>query len=136
MFDSLFGPTPPERELDVMETKARLCETADITITITADEDDLRYVASYGDPINQGHFGKVARAITAALPKPRIHPQPGDVLRRKSDGRTTGAFTGQDGSLLLGGIPIPVDRTLDPDEWEIVTKAELDEAFARKRGAS
>jgi high-affinity K+ transport system ATPase subunit B len=88
---------------------------SEITITITADEDDLREVVGYtvfpGTPAT-----RVAAAIAAALPKPRIHPQPGDLLRVPlgqafpADGLLVQGHTQADEALLTGesaAVPKP-----------------------------
>ena len=109
---------------------------ADITITITADEDDLRELSG-GHGVTtfhaECHACRVFRAIAAALPKPRIHPQPGDVLRRKKDGLLTIAVRDR-ARVWLFAWGATDESGLDPDEWEIVTAAEIAAAFSKKRG--
>ena len=104
----------------------------DCTDADTVDEDDLRELASAGtsgNAINWTQFAqramRTAVAIAAALPKPRIHPQPGDVLRRKSDGWCW----------VYPDIT-RADDGLDPVAWDHVTAAELAEMFDRKRAQS
>lgn len=77
---------------------------AEITITITADEDDLRNAVANTDCV-QNPTGRVIQAIATALPKPRIQLRPGMVLRRKSDGKRF-AYASGDG------------------EWEVLLDAE------------
>ena len=112
---------------------------ADITITITADEDDLHSASMLLRNHLCDFMNRTGSAIAAVLPKPRIHPKPGDALRRKSDGRI-GWWTVDPRGVAgprwenddFGGIGTVC---FDPDEWEIVTAAELAELFDRKRGA-
>lgn len=106
-----------------------------ITITITADEDDLRECAKQAMNWKQGRtvWIRMGDAIAGALPKPRIHPQPGDVLRRKRWGTFSLAARphGSDGEVWIAGYGL-LTSGLDPDEWEIVTAAELAELFEKK----
>lgn len=105
---------------------------ADITITITADEDDLRFVAARASSFVA--VVNVSRAIVAALPKPRIVVRPGMVLRRNSDGMRFMAHVGTAGIYLMSPFPGRIDQTavwepavalgLDPAEWTVVLEAD------------
>lgn len=109
---------------------------ADITLTITADEDDLRLFAQMPSVQRGGANGIVrsaAEAIAAALPKPRIVVRPGMVLRRNSDGSRWFVRFGYgkpDGGLVLAPTHIwlvsvpPRSDGLDPDEWTVILDAE------------
>lgn len=102
---------------------------ADITITITADENDLR---TFAKDIAESFFGaqRIAAAIAAALPKPRIVVRPGMVLRRRSDGVRW--FICADGIATDLRMQAPHPTTnryvpedgLNPDEWEVLLDAE------------
>lgn len=122
-----------------------------ITITITADEDDLRdKVQAIRDAVDWierrlddtdwsedthakacAHIVRlvvVADAIAAALPKPRITVKPGMVLRHKSSGKRF-AYRSPDGGWMLalgeGWSEFrPPAHGLDPDEWEVLLDAE------------
>jgi hypothetical protein len=60
---------------------------------------------------------EVCDALAAAMPrKARIHPQPGDALRRRSDGYSF-FWSGN-----IGG-------TLDPAEWQIIPAARIARLF-------
>ncbi len=114
----------------------------DCTDTDTVDEDDLRYVAEMwldGHVLDNG-WRRTAQAIAAARPKPRIHPQPGDVLRF-TNGRMGEWTVDRRG---FAGVRWENDNFqgfqahdgLDPAEWDHVTAAELAELFDRKRAQS
>ena len=104
-----------------------LTETTD-TGPGTVDDVDLRWAA---EQCNEDCYlpASLAKAIAAALPKPRIQVRPGMVLRHKSD--DTRWFVGQwgskydlvsprsNGSLTPAGV-----RDLDPVEWEVLLDAE------------
>ena len=107
---------------------------SEITITITADEDDLRAEAeAWGSKIPASSLSpetqrriRNAVAITAALPKPRIVVRPGMLLRRRSDGVRW--FICADGIATDLRMQAPHPTTnryvpeagLDPDEWEVI----------------
>lgn len=103
---------------------------ADITITITADENDLR---TFAKDIAESFFGaqRIAAAIAAALPKPRIVVRPGMVLRHKSDGERAVVLENAAGAPIVRAIRwaakdphVESYAGLDPDEWEILLDAE------------
>ena len=110
----------------------------DCTDADTADERALRDFGTRPWIDRQDKDDRQVRnAIAAALPKPRIHPQPGDVLRRKRWGTFSLATRphGSDGEVWIAGYGL-LTSGLDPDEWEIVTAAELAELFEKKRNAN
>lgn len=97
----------------------------DCTDADTVDAKDWRGASYRLVTIRVVSYVRVGEAMVEAipvLPKPRPHPQPGDVLRRKSNGQT----------ILTDNGPQP-SQGIDPDEWEVLTKAEIDAMFDRKR---
>lgn len=124
---------------------------SEITITITADEEKLRSFVAYNlpaevtDACTEHALCHVVLAIAAALPKPRLHPQPGDFVLDKS--RYLWHAESTDAGLFLWPVQNdrrrtprrcegPITEGLDCSEWEIVTAAELAELFDRKRAQS
>lgn len=114
----------------------------EVEVTIRLSSEEVRYLREEWTriPVPGVHQAdKFTDKLLAALPKPRIHPQPGDALRRKSDGRI-GTWTVDNRGIaglrwendgFHGGLD-----SADPAEWEILTKAEIDELFDRKRAQS
>lgn len=97
---------------------------ADITITITADEDALRSVAADLADRYSCHAGVVRDAIAAALPKPRIVVKPGMVLRRNSDGVRAFSYSDIKGGWLWlehGGY---LRDDVDLADWTVILDAE------------
>jgi len=66
----------------------------------------------------------VAIALAAAMPRPRIRPQSGDLLRRRCDG-VSGVVYRDDDCLLCVGHLFGADAGLDPDEWDHIPAADI-----------
>lgn len=100
---------------------------SEITITITADEDDLRGLVADHAALQSGRARRLADAIAAALPKPRIVVKPGMVLRHKSDGERAVVLENAAGAPIVRAIRwaakdphVESYAGLDPDEWEVI----------------
>lgn len=100
---------------------------ADITITITADEDDLRTFVRRAPTEHR----RVVDAIAAALPKPSIVVRPGMVLRRNGDGSRWMAYLDREPKEHVRLCPTDIasrllgpGNGLDPAEWTVILDAE------------
>ena len=97
---------------------------SEITITITADEDDLRSLVADHAALQSGRARRLTDAIAAALPKPRIVVRRGMVLRHKAtDARFMAVGDATFVSHLKAahsGLANEPPGALDPDEWEVI----------------
>lgn len=101
-------------------------------ITITADEDDLRATQEVlARNVGLDADANVYEAIAAALPAPRIHPQPGDLLRmRNDDKRWTVVGADANGVWIIREDLMRLTAPhhlphLNSDEWDIIRAADL-----------